>query len=385
MPKEKDDVLNEPDTRTNAEPVNPVTSDVIDKKEDESIDNVDGSSQTHNDDLSSNGSEENLDPRERIARKFAKEQRGYEHPETDDVTPDNDDQIKAQEDDEPPAPSDPEPDPEPEKVEIKVNGRVLQVDKEKVDAAGGVEFYQKQVAVNEGFKDLAAQRRQIEQEKQALEQEKLELQKSSNQTPPQSDESQNASQDLPVSGDQRQGNRAELVRKHREALLDGDDATADELMMQLLGETQAQPTTPPQPQIDETVVASKAVELLDERTAQRNLADAGNRVFEENPELLTDKNLFNRVDGLTNLVKAEHPDWNDYEVMTESVKWAKQLNGEAPAPAADPTPPANTKVAEKRALNTPRANTGRAKAPPPPRQQTNSEYVTALRKSRGLE
>ena len=361
-----DPVFKEPDSRGLAEPTRPVKVEVDKIPEEKTNDPVQDDSSR----LSSNKRDRPLDPREVIARKFEQKRYGEPAAAVDDVI------ETPPEEDEPPAPS------EPEKVEVKVNGRVLLVDKAKVDAMGGVELYQKQVALSEGFKDLAAQKKQFEQQQAALK-ETRQPQPQTKPSLPTKDDSKEPSHDLPVSDDQRQQKRAELVRKHREALLDGDDATADKLMLELLGT--AQPTMASTPPINpaelEEHVVQRTVALMTEGERKRELTKAGNDFFSDNPELLTDQRLFVAVDAETNLVAKEHPTWSPREVMNEAYNRVQQWRGTSKPTSSTPA----SKIAEKRALNSPRAGTGRAEPPPAPRQQTDSEYVTQLRKQRGLE
>jgi len=368
----KDPVFQEPENRTLAEPVRP--NMVTDRDEEKS---AKPSLQNDDDQLPS---EEELDPRERIARKYEKDNYGIDHDDAPEPEPAaQGDKVETK-----PVEDELDTPPEPETVEIKVNGRTLTVDKAKVDAVGGVEFYQKQVAVGDGFKDLAEQRKRLDEEKAALEEEKRRLHTQQPNLPP-ADDSTQTSQDLPTSDDQRR-EKADLVKKHREALLDGDDKTADKLMMELLGSAQgSQPATQPiDPEELEGRVINKAVALMTEQGQQKEIRSAGDQFFGENPELLIDKRLFAAVDDETNVVAAEHPTWGTKQVMDEAYNRVQEWRGITPGSPKPSTPPTD-RVSEKRSLRSPRAGTGRATTPPQKPPQTNSEYVTQLRKARGLE
>lgn len=374
----QDPVFQEPASRSRAEPAkNPDAQLSRDKEKDDIPPIQDGEVQLPSEE------DEVLDPREVIARKHEKENYGYdrdaEDPAPEEVPGDKIDTPPVE--DELPAPS------EPEQVAIKVNGRTLMVDKAKVDAVGGVEFYQKQVAVGDGFKDLAAGKKQLESDRAEFENEKRTAQTQTPGLPP-ADVPQEASHDLPVSDDQRQQTRATLIKKHREALLDGDDKAADKLMMDLLDTAPVQQpaTQSVDPDELEDRVVNKAVALIHEGESNRELRKAGDDFFGDNPELLIDKKLFKSVDAVTNIVADEHPEWDTRQVMDEAYdrvkSWDKGGEVETPNPA---TPAPVDKVLEKRTLQSPKAGTGRVKSAPAPRLPTDSEYVTQLRKSRGLE
>lgn len=348
--------------RTPAVPTDVPQSTVIDAKSEESA------GQAGKEALTSS-QEKPLDPREAIAQKYHERTHGKKpEPEVEAKDPKEAAQKPVS--------------TEPERIPVKVNGRELMVDKAKVEAAGGVELYQKTVAVNEGFKNLAHEKKLIEAERARLaeERKRIEESRSTPPSPPVPGDSKTASQDLPGDGDLRQ-KLAEGAKRYREALLDGNDKASDQALLELLDLTKGAGNVPPPqvpvPKINEDEIADRAVKLLSERSYVNELKASTNRLFEDHPEVLSDQRLFRAVDAETDVVAQEHPEWTPAQVIPEAYKRVTSWMGRPEE--------GNSKLTEKRSLNTPSASTGRSTPPPAPRKQTGSDYVAQLRKQRGLE
>ena len=282
---------------------------------------------------------EEMDKREQIAQKYAEKNYNLEAV-PDPVTLD-----------------------EPEEIEVKINGRVRTVSKDKIDAAGGLDIYQKSIAANEGLQDLAAQRKQLQMQSVALQQERTRFAE---------EKTKATSQPSPPIGDQKEIKNA--AREYREALLDGDDAKADKLFVQWVGMQKATP------EIDvrqiEASVTQKTVQTLNQQRAQQEIVVAKQSFEKEFAEIMEDPRLFQMADKETEILMQEQPTWTAQQIMTEAGNRIRSWRG---------TEKTSDRVAEKRAMNAPKAAAGRAKAKPTVKPQTNSDYVSQLRKSRGLE
>ena len=266
-----------------------------------------------------------------------------------------------------------------ELVQIKVSGRIIEVEKERVDKAGGIEAYQKEVAVSQGFQDIAQQKKILKQEAADLEERKAAFEeriKIPSSPPDESAKSQKT--DLPNLGDQ---SISDLVRLQREALVEGDDETADRIQIQLLGIRDSKDTQEPAQDI-EIRAANRALGMMDERALKNSIRTAVSKFYIDNPEVnkKSDPRLFQMIDDETDLVEAEFPDYSPQQVLTKAYDRVKEWRGNK-----KPLSSLETKQSEKRSTIRPKTRTGRSEPIPEPREQTRSEWVTEQRKLRGLE
>jgi len=311
------------------------------------------------------------DPRSEIAEKFERTHRNFSAEQPSDPDADEGDDEAA------PA--------EPEMITVKVNGKERQVDKAKVDAAGGVEIYQKQLAANEGLRQLSEDRKlldqeitRIRQEREALEQQMAELSR------PKPD----AERDLPeIDGDQLQALK-QKASGFREALFDGDEDKADEILTELLIEAQKNPATPNDAESVVESAASKAVQMIEQDNHRKSLINAFEALQSDYSDIVDDPRLWNMTDAETVLVKREHPEWTPDKIMREAGdrirQWRDTRSGEQPPKPGNGTT-IDDKRQEKRQLSTPSGGSRRSQPKPAPKPETNSEYIQRLRQQRGLE
>ena len=263
--------------------------------------------------------------------------------------------------------------PESNLVPIKVGGRIIQVEQERIDKAGGVMAYQKEVAVNQGFQDIATRKKELDLKADDLARREQEL-AAKVKAPSNQDESQNDStanhNDLPVKGDHTV---SDLVAQHREALLDGDDETADRAMTQLLSIRDSGN----QQDTNEDRTADLAIEKIDRRNYVKAVTTAREKLYSDHPELKNDTRLFNLVDDETDLVRNENPGFTPQQVIETAYEQVINWQGGQKSPSLD------SKLEEKRSITRPRSSAVRSKPAPAQRQQTRSEYVAELAKQRG--
>lgn len=312
---------------------------------------------------------EELSSRDRITKEYAEKEAAKHEPETD-LEP----ELEA------------EPEPESKEVEVIVNGFKKMVSKEKVDQAGGVEIYQKSLAANQGLQELAEQRQALKRE-----QEEFEQYKSQQRLPSDGERSDNTqANNLPNDGDGNTGlpddsdDTKELLKQYHEAILYGDD---DDVANDLLDKIMTTRTQNAATQIDYDRIANQAAETaraqLKRDEWQSDVAQANTNFAEMFPDLAQDEELFNVTNNKTAELLKIHPDWSPSKIIEEAGNqvqgWVNSLAGQSNSPTR------NEKIAHKKNTKAVKAATGRAKAKPEPKQQTNSEYILAERKRRGLE
>jgi len=272
----------------------------------------------------------------------------------------------------------------PEMVEIKVHGRSIMVEKDKIEKAGGVVAYQKEVAVQQGFQDLAQQRKNLEAREQMIAQREQQLQKQA--ALPTLDKQQakpQTTQNDPPAPTGDQPNMAALIKQHREALLDGDDETADNLLAELLSiphKAQKEQGFDPDQLIQQAT--QQAVQNIEQRERNKSLVKARDKLYQDHPELNQDTRLFQAVDEETVKVEREHPDWEPAQILVESWNRVDQWRSGG-RPERQQSASSEQKQQEKRAMSHPKAANGRAQAPPQPKVQTRSDIVNQLRAARG--
>jgi hypothetical protein len=264
-----------------------------------------------------------------------------------------------------------------EEIEVKVNGKTRMVLREKVESAGGLDVYQKRLAAEEGMQQVTNERRQVQAERQQLrdDQQKFhqwqqkQLQK--DKSPPQGGTEEKES---PPEG----GSDVKVMaQKYREALYDGNDDKADEIFAQMAKAQGAQPATP---NVNPDEIANQVLERTrkkmqeDQRTKD---VRAGQKLFSEKfNDIAQDPRLFEMTNSETVRVQNENPDWSPQEVIEEAGSrirsWAEDHHMIR----------RNDKLDKKRAINTPRAASGRANSKPAPQPMSNRDYVKNQQKLR---
>jgi len=327
-----------------------------------------------------------LSERERIAQKFEERRREEMGIATEEVPSDTEEEVEeegSEEEEEEAHTTKVQEEQEgenPDIVQIKVNGRVLEVDRAKVEQAGGIELYQKQVAVNDGFQQIAEQRRILEQQQIEFA-ERQAASEAARKAASEAAKQVESTQSLPPQKDDRRDEIVEGVRKYREALLDGDDKGSDEALLELLmsNQTTVQVQQPEPQSVDVAAISQSAAALLKQEVQKERMDESRNQFYSDNPEVLSDPILFQAVDATTVVVQQENPGWGVDKILNESMDRVNQWRG-----VNQPKVERTTKVAEKRKLKAPKSSTIRAKAKEQPKHQTRADYVQQLRQQRGL-
>lgn len=268
-----------------------------------------------------------------------------------------------------------------EEVTVKVNGRERQVPRSKIDAAGGIEPYQKNAAASEILNQASAEARRVREQTDALairerdiaEREKRLSQASANPAP---------ASELPADA----GALKTLARQYHDAMLDGDLDKADELLLRLNAAPSATAINPEE-------IATRAVQRAREeltaddrrKAAERFEADRLEAVAEfptKYKDLASNPDAHGLVDAKTLEVHREHPEWSAKAIIDEAATRVRNLIRSVSTPTANST---QEKLEAKRNLTQISGGSARTVPRPAPRPQTKSEYVGDLRKQRGLD
>lgn len=310
-----------------------------------------------------------LEPREAIAQKFQEEQRNFAEDDSEKATKTAEADVINDK------PAEDIDAPKPEMVEIKVNKRIIMVEREKVEKAGGIVAYQKEVAVMQGFKDLAAQKKILDDRTQVLDTREQSLADKESTLPKLDEPEPNAAdpKDPPVQGDQKM---IQLADEYHQAYLDGHDEKARNLLLQLVATPKTEESRL-DPEGFALQVADKAERITKERNLNREIFTAKDDLLKKHPELKTDTRLFTAVDDETNIVEREFPSYTPSQVMEEAYRRVNSWKGDHKSDSM------NDKENEKRSMNRPRAGTRRVETPPPTPRPKDSDYIKDLRKSRG--
>lgn len=276
-----------------------------------------------------------------------------------------------------PAPDAAKPEPvTDEEITVKVNGREKQVPKSKVDAAGGVEAYQKNAAASEMLNQASAKHKELQQIEARLAEKARQIEEKERLLHATTQQSAHAG--LPDAGALKA-----MARQYHEAMLDGNLDIADDLLLKM---NAAQTATAINPEDIATRAVQRArAELTAEQRQQqaaRFEADRQEAVaeFQEKyKDLAVNPDAHSLVDAKTIEVHREHPDWGPKAIIHEAANRVKSMiqNVSGIGRPSD-------KLEAKRQMTQIRSGSARTAPKPAPRPQTNSEYVASLRQQRGL-
>ena len=265
-----------------------------------------------------------------------------------------------------------------EMVEVIVYGEVHRVSADKVFKAGGLQAYQKHLAVEKGLQVNAHRAKELDAREEALR--AREASASNPPDVPATDRHDGQTPDRSTpTGDQ---NLEELAGQAVEALYDGGENASSSLANLVEKAVQAKIGTG-EP-FDEGKLREQVKEdiLRDQRQSQVDKARA--KFIGDHPELNSrdakfDPRMFEAVDIETEVVARENPEWEPEQVMSEAYDRIQRWRGLKKSDSMQ------DKQRDKQAMTRPKAGSQRYTPPPPPPRQTDSDYVSNLRKQRGLE
>ena len=333
---------------------------------------------------------EPLTDRDAIAAKYSKNEYDYEEEQQGETDQDTDERsetnLSDQAADREGRDSDTEREDEeqelPSKVEVIVNGQRMMADKEKVEKAGGIENYQRNLASHLGLQELAKQRKLLNEEKQVFDEYVREKTASLPSQEPDDSKPPEVNVDSPE-------NR-ELMTDYHEAIYEGDNARATELLMQLM---QKGISVPQQPQVQsdpinrDELVEEAVQRVRNEQRQQQyqmSVQQARRKFAEEFSEIENDPVARQVANEKTKLIMQSSPDLTPEQIVMEAGKQTRLwMQGLANKSATQESK--QRKIAAKEKQVTVPAGSTRSVAKPPPKIPTNSDYISELRRSRGLE
>ena len=268
-----------------------------------------------------------------------------------------------------------------DEITVKVNGKERQVPRSKIEAAGGIEAYQKNAAASELLNQASAEARRVKEEAEQLERRRRELDEREQRLSQAAAAKPTAPTELPAANADAQKS---LVRQYHDAMLDGDIDKAGELLIQI---NAASATTAVNP--DD--IANRAVQRAkEELTAEQRRKKA--EEFEANrlaavdefktkhKDLASNPDAFGLVDSKTLEVHREHPDWDAKAIIDEAANRVRKLIQSVATPSTT-----DEKLEAKRNRTQVNGGSARVVNRPAPKPQTNSDYVADLRRQRGLD
>jgi|GEM_PF-3357677 len=293
-----------------------------------------------------------------------------------------DDLPKEDEEDPPKAGEDDLPKPAEDKlapgeVTVTINGKEKIVSQSKIDAAGGIAAYQKTAAASELLNQASAEMRRVqEQSAQLQERERLydRRQQEINQAVKPAAPSELSAPDA----------LRQIAKEYHEAVLDGDMDKAGELLIQM--QTARPATVINVEEIAANAVRQVTAKMESEQHAKTQLrfkaeVDEANADYRARfPDIANDEDLSSMANQRTIRLQTEHPDWSPSAIITRAARLTREwITGVRAVSSSE------HKLTQKRGQDNIRGGSARAVSRPVAPPQTKSDYVSMVRKQRGLE
>ena len=321
--------------------------------------------------------------REEIAEKFYKEKRGY--------SPEDEEEVQEEDETEDVAAEAVIEEAEPEMVTVKINGREREVDKDKVDEVGGVKNYQKIIAADETFREVAENRKILDEQVESLRQREQNL---IDREQALSDTSRRAAVDVqdndpPLTGDQAKELR-EQAKKYREALFEGDEEAADEALANMMTTKQSASI---EVQDNSALIESaseKAIQAIEQKRFKQELTEAVGVFNTDYEDIVTDPHLWQLADTESSVVKKEHPTWSPSQILTEAGNRIRDWRDEnSKADTVSDDDEADEAVTRKQTEKQKLSNVKTTGVRKPAQSKgnkviSNADYIKQLKKSRGM-
>ena len=267
----------------------------------------------------------------------------------------------------------PEAKPTDGEVTVVVNGKEKLVAQSRIDAAGGIAAYQKTAAASEMLNQASAELRSAREQAAQIQERERQL-----------TEREQKIQSERVAEPSAPDALKQIARDYHEAVLDGDMDKAGELLIQMQ-------TTRNATVINKDEIATEAVQRAraeierDQKESARQrfnaeVAEANLEFQERFPDVADDPELSSMANQKTIALQEAHPDWSPKVIIAEAAQSVRKWITERTAISSS-----EQKLAIKRSLDNTRGGSVRAVTRPAPAPQTNSDYVSMVRKQRGLE
>lgn len=258
-------------------------------------------------------------------------------------------------------------------VRVKVNGKDKEVPKSKIDAAGGIEAYQKNAAASELLNQAAAKEKLLQQQEAELSARLAQLEQLEQQM------KQRAEQPAPPP--KPGADIKELARKYNDALLNGELDEANEYLAQMM---EARNATSDPEEVAKKAALRVRQEIEEEKKRERQAAfeeerrAANAEFFERFPDIANDPDLFRLTNQKTVEIMREHQDWSPSKIIEAAAEYVSEKFMGRTATAED-------KLEAKRKQVNVRSGSAKAVPRPAPKPVSRSQYVETLRQRRGLE
>lgn len=367
--------------KTKAEVVKTATSDAVDRME-------------HGEKNDSHDDDSPVDPRQAIYDNYDKSRSGESDedeskPDDEPAEPNDDDSVI--EEGEPKADSEPVK-KDPEMTTVKINGVEKLVEKSKVDNAGGVVAYQKLHAAEQKLLEASENQRILNDQAEQLRKREESLNEREQALSTKKDAPDSKPNDPPeIDGDQKKA-LAEKVKLHREAIYEGEDDLADQLMLDIWTMARDSNATT-QNFLDEIgdKATQRALETLEQKQFEKERVSAVDRFNTEYEDVASDPKLRALADTRSGELFEEHPDWSPERIILEAAKetreWFQGAGGgqsDEQSSSTQVNDSALQKMSDKRSLSTPSSASGRKVQKQTKQAESNSEYIQRLKKERGL-
>lgn len=257
-------------------------------------------------------------------------------------------------------------------VTVIVNGKEKLVAQSRIDAAGGITAYQKTAAASEMLNQASAELRQAREHVAQIQERERQLA-----------EREQKIQSERVAEPSTPDALEQIAREYHEALMDGDSDKASKLFIQM--QTTRNATVNKEEIVNEVVQRTNAeIEREQQAKARQRFAaevqEANLDYRERFPDIADDPELSSMANQKTIALQEAHPDWSPKVIIAEAAQSVRKWITERTAISSS-----EQKLAIKRSLDNTRGGSVRAVSRPAPAPQTNSDYVSMVRKQRGLE
>lgn len=235
---------------------------------------------------------------------------------------------------------------------LKINGEEKQYTEEQVLAIA-----QKQEAADARLQEASRRIREIEQREAELEA------RASSQPSAQDVGNQESSEEL-----------KKMSREYHEALLDGDDERADELLIQIQNAGRQQPTQTIDPDQLANEVYQKSEQLKAAKERQAQVEAAQNFFKEEYGDIAGNPNLYNLADQITARLMQENPSLSPMELVTAAGDEVRETIGSNKVSRTE---------RKRKAAGGMRGSNARRAGKPQPKAKTRADVLNDMRAGRG--
>lgn len=207
---------------------------------------------------------------------------------------------------------------------LKVNGEIKELTEEEYDRA-----LSKDLAGDQKLRLAAETQRKLEQREAQLRQLEQQLQQP---------------RELP-SGESAEEMQA-LLKKHYDAVYEGDTDAASEIMQEILQKGRQSSTPNLEQLVDQAATRARQSIEAERQTASVNRG--WDRLNAEYPEIVQDDVYLTAADAMLKIVRAENPEWEPEQVILETGRRAAEKFGLTKKAAQDAPPASSSQSAERK-------------------------------------